>query len=95
MVVTVARGEQRSHFRHALNRLKSLCCPLAGVVFNQALPSDIPTIARINRAGADGGNGNGEGGATVEPAGRLATLGPLPRATISCVPTAKEGTELC
>jgi Mrp family chromosome partitioning ATPase len=95
MVITVARGEQSSHFRQTLNRLKALCCPLAGVIFNQAQPSDIPTIARINRSGSDGTSGNGEGGAMVEPAGRLATLGPLPRATISCVPTAKEGTELC
>jgi Mrp family chromosome partitioning ATPase/uncharacterized protein involved in exopolysaccharide biosynthesis len=95
MVLTVARGEQRSHFRDALARLKTLCCPVAGVIFNQALPEDIPSIARLNRPRTDDGGSPDGGDPTMEPAGRLATLGPLPRATISCVPTAKEGTELC
>jgi hypothetical protein len=95
MVLTVARGEQRSHFRDALHRLKSLCCPVAGVVFNQALPEDLPSIARLNRHRSDGGSSSDGGDPSMEPAGRLATLGPLPRATISCVPTSKEGTELC
>jgi Mrp family chromosome partitioning ATPase len=96
MVVTIARDSQKSNCQDALNRLKSLVCPVAGIIFNKANLSDIPSIASNGNGGYPAGASvDDDGSGSVdEPAGRLATLGPLARATISYVPTSKEGTEL-
>jgi polysaccharide biosynthesis transport protein len=97
MVVTIARGEQKSHCQDALNRLKSLVCPVAGIIFNKASLADIPSITANGNGGGypTTGSVDDDGSGSVdEPAGRLATLGPLARATISYVPTSKDGTEL-
>ncbi len=95
MIVTVARGEQGPRVTECLERLQTLCCPLAGIVFNQARLGDVPSVTAFDRerthrtdlVGAD----DAEVLPQVEPAGRLATLGLLARAVVSCVPATQEG----
>jgi MinD-like ATPase involved in chromosome partitioning or flagellar assembly len=95
MVVTVARGEQHSRVHEALARLKTLSCPVAGIIFNQALAADTPftTVDRMPEAHGPIMDEEGIEATMSEPAGRLATLGPLARVVISHVSSSHEGTD--
>jgi len=74
-------------------RLGTLHCPVAGVIFNQVLPSDMPPEPKIGRVSTVNNNELDEEtirAANLELVGRLAMLGPLATSMVSRVPVLDE-----
>lgn len=88
MVMTVARGEKRSRLVEAMNRLSAMGCPVAGAIFNQVSPKDMPPELNIGRVSTMNDNTVDEEmiQANAELVGRLDLIGPLASTMVSRVP---------
>ncbi len=76
-----------------LSRLKSLECPVAGIIFNHVLPGDMPTPAPLEGASVDH-DALMRDQLELDLSGRLAELGPLASSVVARVPISDRGTEL-